>query len=336
MNHESLKELETTLRLIQRQPNGFTFRDRIYTLDNAQVQQYGKPFAETQALTNLLYSEAYARKRSAGSSSLHMPETTPEFLQQQQAFAEQLSAHNFTTPRIDEGWMVLHVHASGQLNVSKGGTNIVLQPNEYRLAAGVMQPVINSLVTRITAKENRALQPAFYYVYSEAGFDYLPTIVRIYWNLEATGAHKLVQHITQKLNYYRLPFLFKCLNHPEMYKRRDAAVLYVQKRYLAILEEILPLIIAEVSTHLQKDVPLFSYALAPGVGFAESPVNGDSFGLVRMRMVSTGLMRAFDKQHKETEQQLSEIIAAFTEQGINPVAPYLNEGSMMTLKPMNI
>lgn len=335
MIHQSLNELETALKLIQRQTDGFTFRDRAYTLDATQAQQYGKAFAETQALTNLLYSEVYARKRSAGNASLQVPEATPSFIQQQQAFIEQLSAHNHTTPRIDAGWTVTYVYPQGQVNAHKGGVNAILQPAEYRLPEGIAKADKNTLVTRIYLKENRTLQPAFYYVYSETAFDHSPAILRIYWNIEPEGAAKLVQQVTQRFNPYRIPFLFKCLNHPELYKRRDAAVLYVQKRYLSMLEELLPSIIAEVKQYLQSDVPLFTHAIARGVGFAESPANGDSFGLVRMRIAAAGLMRAFDKQYTQPGQQLSEIIAAFAEQGIKPETPYLNEGSVMSLKPMN-
>lgn len=120
-----------------------------------------------------------------------------------------------------------------------------------------------------------------------------------------------------------------------LYNRRDAAVLYIQKRYLSMLEEILPAVIAEIKPYLQDDVPLFTYMLAPGVGFAESPVDGDSFGLTRMRMVASGLISALDKQYKQPAQQLSEIITAFAQQGISAEAPYLNDGSAMVLKPMN-
>jgi hypothetical protein len=335
MIHESIQELETSLKLIQRQSNGFSYRDRMYSLDQSQIQQYGKPFAEAQALTNLLYSEAYARKRSAPNVSLNVPEATPAYLQQQHLFIEQLSAHNMTTIRRDEGWTIQTVYPQGQLGVHKSGTTVTLQAGEFELPGGTLQPVANMPVARIFPKENRTLQAAFYYVYGEAGFDYAPTVWRFYWNIGPEGSAKLIESLTRRLNQYRVPFLFKCLNHPALYNRRDAAVLYLQKRYVDMIEEILPAIIADVKTYLQDDVPLFSYTLAPGVGFAESPANGDSFGLTRMRVVSAGLIKALDQQYKQPEQQLSEILAAFAQEGIKPQMPYLNEGSTMVLKPMN-
>jgi hypothetical protein len=103
-----------------------------------------------------------------------------------------------------------------------------------------------------------------------------------------------------------------------------------------MLEALLPKVIDKVKAHLQDEVPLFTYKLAPGVGFAESPVNGDSFGMARMRMVAAGLMNAFDKQYQKTEQQLGEITTALTAEGIKPEAPYLNDGSVMTTKPLNL
>lgn len=335
MTHESIHELETSLKLIQRQPNGFSFRDRMYPIDPAQMQQYGKPYAETQALTNLLYSEAYARKRSAANVSLNMPEATPAYMQQQHLFTEQLSAHNTTSVRRDEGWTIQAVYPQGQLAAHKSGVTVTLQPGEFELPAGTLQAVVNLPLTRVFPKENRNLQPAFYYVHGEAGFNHEPTVWRFYWNITPEGAARLIESVTRRLNQYRVPFLFKCLNHPALYNRRDAAVLYLQKKYAVMIEEILPGIIADVRAYLQNDVPLFSYMLAPGVGFAESPANGDSFGLTRMRVVSAELIKAMDQHYKQPAQQLSEILLAFAEHGIRPEMPYLNEGSAMVLKPMN-
>jgi hypothetical protein len=336
MRHESIQELETTLRLIRQQADGFTYRERAYRTDPQQVEQYGKKVAEAQALTQLLYSEAYARKRSAANASLQVPESTPAYVHEQNIFAEQLSEQNTTRERQDAGWTVTYVYPQRQLSVHKSGINAIVQPGDYILQDGAAQAMANASVTRTFRKESRTLQPAFYYVYSNQGFDHTPAVLRIYWNIEAQGAPLLVRSVTGQLNAYRVPFMFKCLNHPVLYNRRDAAVLYIQKRYMHMLEKLLPAIIRDVTPYLQADVPLFSYTLAPGVGFAESPANGDSFGLTRMRIVSAGLISALEKQYTKPEQQLPEILDAFTRNGISHETPFLNEGSLMTLKPITI
>lgn len=316
--HESIHELGTILPLIQQQQNGFTFRDRLYPFST--TEQHNEQ-AATNALTQLLYSEAYARRRSL-QTAVSMPAVTPGYQQEQQEFIANLSAHNHTAERNDNGWQVTAVYPQGQLAVSKQGIKQVLQPYEFESAA---QPAVNAHVTRKYVKEHRTLQPAFYYVYSETFFDHAPTILRVYWNIDAQGAAMLVESITTVINRYRIPFLFKCLNHPVLYNRRDAAVLYIQKRFAAQLNVLLPTIIEEVNAYLQDDVPLFTYRAAAGVGIAESPVNGDSFGMVRSRLVASAMMQA--PQEKNTTQQLQQIIHTFSQHGISTEAPYVNRSA---------
>lgn len=326
MMHESLEELGAALPLIQKQKDGFSFRERIYPLNREAEKYSGTVYAEWDSLSQLLYAEIYARKKSEGKKSLHMPETGPQYKEQEAAFMQELSQANTTRERNDRGWTIYAVYPGGQLSVGKAGLYQVVQPGEYELE-GATEPQVQGMLSRRYLKENKYIQQAFYYMYSESGFDYGPTSLRIYWNLEARGAAPLVKSISQVLNRHRLPFLFKCLNHPALYGRRDAAVLYVQKRYASLLAALLPEIISQVTAFLQEDVPLFSCRLEKGVGFAESPVNGDSFGMSRMRLVASALVQAFAQKELKQEQYLGNITQVFSQNGVDPARPYMNEGN---------
>jgi hypothetical protein len=93
-----------------------------------------------------------------------------------------------------------------------------------------------------------------------------------------------------------IPFIFKCLTHPDLYFRRDAAVLYIEDSMMPIIKMLLPEICEEMKDYLQEDVPLFACQYAKGVGIAESPNEHESFGMNRVAIIAEVLLRTTQKK----------------------------------------
>jgi hypothetical protein len=173
------------------------------------------------------------------------------------------------------------------------------------------------------------LQPTFYYAFGNAlgseadEFD----LVRYYFHLEPSGAPALIHYFTLELNRYRVPFRLKVLDRPSLYNRCDAGVLYVAKRYVGIASMILFALPSEVDSALRASIPLFTKRLGAGVGYAEDPRNGESFGLHRCRLLAEALVTGFLTD--TSGAGLWEIaVKRFAAEGLSIQRPYLNCGSI--------
>jgi lantibiotic modifying enzyme len=152
--------------------------------------------------------------------------------------------------------------------------------------------------------------------------------VRLYWNLTSDGAVSLMRLVTRVLNDAHLPFRLKVVDHPTRYVRCDAVVLYIPRgEYFATMAALEP-VYAALGSSLRSQVPVFTKELAPGLGLAESPDNGESFGLSRCALLAEGLIRAYAQDKRPIEERLHAVLQCFTEAEIDPHKPYLNASSM--------
>jgi hypothetical protein len=178
-------------------------------------------------------------------------------------------------------------------------------------------------------RESWTLQPGFYFVFGDTPSDQMDdyAVVRFYWHIAAAGAAALVAALTQQLNRFQVPFRFKTLDQAQSYFRRDAAVLYVARRYYRAAAEAVGEIHRAVRPHLGEDAPLFSRQIAPGLGFAEDTGNQESFGMARCRVFALGIWNAYKAGASTPEERLAIVLKEFEKHGISPERPYLNPGS---------
>jgi hypothetical protein len=273
------------------------------------------------SLINILYAECYALKERC-QTGIMQKQVVMEPIDE--AFIVQLSASNRSTESIQEGWQVKSNFSNGYLELTKGlVTKIIAQTS---LINSDTAPTIGTIVTIKLPKEDRYRQPTFYYVFSNQNISDFSKKTRIYWNINSAGASLLIACITQKLNYYNIPFIFKCLSHPDLYFRRDAAVLYIENQALVMVMELLPAIIEVVKDYLEEDVPLFAYKFKKGIGIAEDPDTNESFGMHRMAMVAETIIDNIPNKYT-AENMVAQIAIHFEKKGINPATPFLNKGS---------
>ncbi len=327
MTHKSMTELSSIVQEVQPIPQGFTFRGKDYTVSPALQTDAERIPAIYNLMIPVMYTECYAKKLhfqqnpndTAGLNALAagVGDAT-EYLQN-------LIAHNHSKGIADSGWTVTSVPDNNYIHIAKGGNTRTIRAAEYLPQVAGAKPQVNEVISFKT--KNGEPTPGFYYVYGNEVFDYTATIIRFYWNVSARGAAEVVAGVSRTLNDRRIPFLFKCLIDPTHFTRRDCCVLYLQQRYFDQVLKLLPLINETATPYMHNDVSLFSHQLMPGLGIAESPIDGNSFGMNRMQMVSTGLLNAFYLNKTSVADRIGMITDIFNANNVDINVPFLNERS---------
>ncbi|NEX19927.1 hypothetical protein G3480_06300 [Thiorhodococcus mannitoliphagus] len=175
-------------------------------------------------------------------------------------------------------------------------------------------------------KEQLGISPGYYMAHSDTEFlcRSPAEILRLYWNLAGETSAHLMASVTERLNGLRLPFELKVM-HPALDSQRcDRAVLYLHKADFGRASAELGAIYAAVAPGLRQGVPAFVKRLAPGLGLAENPEAGGSFGKHRALILAQGILAA---RHRDKSERLSAIEAHFEQRGIDLERPYINAGS---------
>ena len=275
-------------------------------------------------LGSLLYLQCYCRRFSGQIDRREMLAiTNPDFV-------KQLSGANNSREHLNPGWRVIKKLPTGHFVAEKNGLTRLLFAGEFISRADLKRPVEEGTpISIFSPRESTTMHPGFYYIFGETlGDDQDDTdLIRFYWNVSADGAPKLVSLLTHLLNRFQVPFRLKIVNNPNNYIRADAAVLYLNKRLYRLVSELLNDVLSQISNELKPETPLFSKKLAPGLGFAEEPMTGESFGQHRCRILAHSLWTVYEKRLDDAESQLREIATQLEANGVDPEFPYRNARS---------
>jgi hypothetical protein len=163
-------------------------------------------------------------------------------------------------------------------------------------------------------------------------------ISRFYFNLQPKK-HQLfnfLNNLRYLLNYYQIPFRFKCLNKLEKYKRSDSGVLYVQQNHFNVVIFVINELYRNHKDILNYETPFFTYRLADGIGFGENPFGEkESFGENRSRVIFEALseIKKYDKTIIDQEKTIIDediiykIIEYLLTKGFDENKFYLNPGT---------
>jgi hypothetical protein len=283
----------------------------------------GDPRARlVQTLETDLYVRLYTRP-SGGTAA-------PDFLGQRDHMSA-LSAANNGRGSWEPGWKVGEVdEEDGRVAVTKDAITFWVDPSTgIRTATGRARP--GDWCRVLVAKELRNLMPGFYFAIGDGDQgdtrDRPEPLVRFYWNLTAAGAAPYMAAATQTLNAMSVPFRTKVLTDPSSYVRADGGVLYLERRFFHRVRAALLQIHEAVASHLRPGVPMFTKELAPGLGLAEDPGGGVSFGQSRCRALANGLWDAFASGARDRDARLQIVQDALAVAGIDTDRPYLEKGS---------
>jgi HopA1 effector protein family len=240
------------------------------------------------------------------------------------AFVEQLSAANKGRGCWAAGWRIEARSGEGLL-VRKEGLRMLVPPACARPAVG--EPPDGDLVHIRLPKELASASPGYYTALgnTELRPESGDAMVRLYVHIVPSAAPKLTALVTSSLNDLGVAFRLKVVDAPEQYFRCDAAVLYTAAKDFGAVRPVLRHLCSGVQ--LRERTPAFTKALRPGIGLAEQPASGDSFGTDRCLLLAEGIVEAHDRGAKRIHERLAVVAAHFASRGVVLDAPYLEPGS---------
>lgn len=328
MDHPFVAELLRIIHAVEIiSPSAFSFAGKMFAAEDLTLSPWSTKQTRNPLVAKLvdqLYSSCYCR-RFTGDQSSEIVWPPPD-----DTFLTELSMAHAGRERWDSGWQTHRLLPSGQIIAQKGGSTRLLWPGEFVSHEG---PGIamreGARVSVFAPRDSKEMQPGFYFVFSETIADQQDdyNLLRFYWHVKYTGAPLLVKLITKEFNRFQIPFRFKSLAIRAFYGRTDAAVLYINKRFYRISVELLADIYHELQDHLGADTPLFTKHLAPGLGLAEEPGTGESFGQNRCRILAEGLWNAYEKGLRLEHERLQEVRQQFERNGLSLDVPFLNPRS---------
>jgi len=247
-----------------------------------------------------------------------------DLLPAQVLFRSALSAANAGVGHWDSGWEVLTIKGD-TLIVQKDDFELVVHEQDLMPVDGTMAPGIR--VRLRFPKEWLGISPGFYTALSNTEMPDQGPLIRIYWNVNAEGGVCLLQSITSILNRACLPFRLKVVNNPSRFIRCDAAILYLRKADYSDAADTLRSVYREIAGNLSPETPAFTKCIAGGVGLAEDPGQGASFGLHRCRLLANGMIDAHFQGRRSLDDKLALVAARFSEDGLRLEEPFLSAGS---------
>ncbi|HYC88935.1 MAG TPA: T3SS effector HopA1 family protein [Thermoanaerobaculia bacterium] len=247
------------------------------------------------------------------------------------SLVDALSAANAGRDRWETGWTLVQVLPHGGITARKGDATHLFAPGEFSYAHqhGRAHVHPGAPLHVMFARESRTQQPGFYIINGDtpapSGSD--SRMTRIYWHIGEEGAVPLVRAVSTLLNRYQIPFRFKTLAYSGVYTRADAAVLFFAARYYGVILKLLPLLRAEVAHSLRPAVPLLTRRLHDGLGLAEDPATGASFGMSRSKLVAQAVWDAYTRGTQSEEARMQELALQFERHGLSLERPHLRAGS---------
>jgi len=282
------------------------------------------------SLQNQLYTDFYCAGGALPTAGRLPVPTTPGM---ETPFISKLSEANTGRGCWQSGWGVLAVEGSpleeSFLIVQKDGLVLRATPQDCQLPSNRSVSQGTKISLRFP-KELYAITPGFYMALGDNDLTEVSThgLVRLYWHVGADSAADLVNLVTGDLNRAGIPFRLKVLNDPDSFARCDAAVLYLDKSCYDTVRPIVETIYSNVAAHLKPGIPALTKPLAPGLGLAEDPATGESFGQHRCRLLAEGLVRAYEQGASSPAAKLEASLSRFAEDEVDLRRPYLNPNSV--------
>lgn len=278
------------------------------------------------AIRDALYSRCFARsiQDSPGSVRPAYPANRSDTV------ARLLSAANHGSDGWLSGWSVEEICADKSLVVAKGKARRIARPGEYVMTLYEdMPPRIGCAVTLCHRRESLTMQDGLYYAFGNA----LPDpedenrTLRIYFHASQEQAAAIFEVITRELNRLAVPFTLKSMLRAEDFDRRDATVLYLPASRYPAFVNLLEKFSGSLQSSLKPGAPLFTKKLRDGVGLAENPTNGESFGAHRSRLLAEAIVDAWLDEAQDARTRFRYTQRRFEAEGLSLARPYLNPGS---------
>ena len=228
-------------------------------------------------------------------------------------------------PRPSHGWRVLDRVPNGAAIATRGTTTVCAAPGTFLGDEGPGEIREGQRIILMTGGSSQKMQPGWVHRFGEQLADGVigRSTVRVYFNLAPRAAGTFLRECAI-FDRRRIPYQAKVSSELVRYRRRDAAVVYLPARYLPVAAEAIVGLHEALRPELSAPVPPLTRAVAPGLAAAESPPDGESFGVSRCRTLATVL---HERSDEPTERGLAAAVSnAFEAAGMDPRRPHLNTG----------
>lgn len=297
--------------------------DAVYVYSPSEYALGGHRFATPDVpLANALQGKFY---QYCYSTQFALPLSTNGASKATGDLAADLSKANRTPEHWDFGWKAYQLTPGGAVYAQKDLQARMFWPGEFLALDAPGTPQAGSWGRVYLTKEDIRSQSGFYVVNSEIApsLEDQNSFVRFYWNISPEAAAPLVSAITESFHRMRVPYSFKTLRYASNYGRSDAAVLYVGRRFYTVAARLAAEAYRVVNDRMKPNVPLFTKLLAPGLGLAEDPSDGESFGTSRSRLMAESVWRTYEKRQQSARARMTELAGLFEAQGWNLDLPHL-------------
>jgi lantibiotic modifying enzyme len=136
-----------------------------------------------------------------------------------------------------------------------------------------------------------------------------------------------MRNATSLLNEAGIPFRLKVLNDPMSFGRYDASVLYILRTDYEEAFRVLSKVYSKMTTtDLTRGTPALVMQIADGLGVADDPGGGESFGLHRCHLLAESIIRSEELKVRSVGEKIKILETHLLEAGIDPEKPYLGSG----------
>ena len=268
-------------------------------------------------LRDRIYRQGFARP--AGAPAAGRPAAD--------SLVRKLSAANRGHDAWIPGWRVEEAGPNGAALLSRESLRLAVRAGDYALTFSEdLPPRAGCAATLRHRRESLTLQAGVYYAFGDAlqESDDAGRPLRLYFHAAQEDAVPVFALLTLELNDLGVPFTLKTMLRPEEGDRADATLLYLPPRRFPACAAVLQRSSDFLRDCLAPEIPLFTKPLTPGIGLAESPGTGESFGMHRCRLVAEGIVEAWAAGRQSLWESVERRFAAA---GLSLDKPYLNPGS---------
>lgn len=307
-------------------PTLFTLLGRRHEVSGSSTSGAGVSPVEVE-LAEALYIHLHCRVPTRGSATYGFSNWVGA-----RDYADRLSAANLGLGTWQSGWTARSVEPDGRIVAERHGVRFWVPPTDFRRlgdeATGDQPGAVR------IPKECFELASGFYMAYGNADDTRdAGNVLRIYWHLAPSGGERLVSLMTSRLNEAGIAFQFKLQSDPLRFQRTDPAVLYLARSDYTGAVPILSEIRAAIEPWLRSTVSLLVKRLAPGIGLAEDPGDGSSFGEHRGKLLAGIFTDPEWNQLGTSAARLAFLSSRLTQNGYDLDRLYLNPGSTDDFPP---
>jgi hypothetical protein len=300
----------------------------VKTLSIDQNPTSGKDLTKEEqrkSIINLLATELYARfycRPHNPPLARHEP-----LLERDHIIA--LSNANTGTGTWEPGWKIVSVEQDGRYGVMRDQVTFWVEKAGLKTRSRIWR--VGDYCRVRVGKELRYLSPGFYFAIGNGNGNYSSDVtdplVRIYWHLTSAVSVEFIRQTTVRFNSNNIPFRAKVISNPNGYTRADSGVTYLEQRHFRRAYRIIRGIHDGLLGGLREEVPMFTKPLARGLGLAEDPGDGLSFGQSRCGILASALFAAFERGLMSLDDRERIIQEQFSCNGLNYDSPFLNKNS---------